>query len=279
MNIVNRIAAAVGGRGWRLAFHPDTETERLKAAHRRGYALFHMHEPLDPNTLCLRRAYIYPFWQIEATNERWNFDVARAAFDPASVNPAQAAEFYGRWRGKVHGQADLGGLGYVLIPLQGRLTAHRSFQAASPIDMIRATLRADPARPVRATLHPKEVYSIDDHAALTQLAASHPRFSVMAASDDLVRGCDYIVTQNSSVVLDGFFAGKPAVQFARTDLHHIAGSVHRLGVDAAFASVRGPVPDFAAYLSWFLRRHCINGGAPQAEDQILARFARHGWQI
>ena len=42
----------------------------------------HIKMPLDKRGLCFRRAYHYPFWQIEQTAERWSWDVAQAAFEP-----------------------------------------------------------------------------------------------------------------------------------------------------------------------------------------------------
>lgn len=90
INFFNKMAAALPG--WTLRYHEDTEAQRL-AAPLRGYGLFHMQEPPVSTILCLRRAYHYPFWRIEATNERWHFDVAKAAFDPADVPTDQAERF------------------------------------------------------------------------------------------------------------------------------------------------------------------------------------------
>ncbi|HEX9856948.1 MAG TPA: hypothetical protein VGA75_01235, partial [Paracoccaceae bacterium] len=209
VNIVNRIAAAVAPAGWRLAFHDDTAAGRARAARRGGHTLLHMQEPDSPRALCLRRAYHYPFWQIEATNERWRFDVARADFAAGDIDPTEARPFFRRWRDKVLGGVPIRREGFIFMPLQGRLTQHRSFQAASPLEMIEATLEADPARPIHATLHPKESYDAAELAALEALAARFPRFRLVRGdAGDLVASCDYVVTQNSSVALTGFFAKK-----------------------------------------------------------------------
>lgn len=280
VNIVNRITAAVAPAGWRVAIHGDRAADRLKATRQGGFALFHMQEPEGPNTLTLRRAYHYPFWQIEATNERWNFDVARAHFDADSVDPDEAGRFFRRWRDRILGAAQIRREGFLFMPLQGRLTENRSFQSMSPVQMIEATLAADPRRPIRATLHPKETYPPSEIAALDRIAARHPRFQVIAGrAEDLLATCDAVVTQNSAVALNGFFAQKPAVLFAGSDFHHIAGSVPREGIERAFARIDAPPPDYARYLTWFFRGHCVNGGDPHAEDQILARLRRHGWPI
>lgn len=274
VNIVNRIAKAVAPSGYDLVFCGEEEALGADGLH-----LLHMREPEAPNTLTLRRAYTYPFWQIEATNQRWNFDVAKAVFDPSKIEADQARPFFRRWREKFLGAGPTRREGFIFMPLQGRLGLHRSFQAMSPLAMIEATLAADPKREVRATLHPREVYEPADLAKLDALAARFPRFRcIKSEARDLILSCDYVVTQNSSVALHGFFAKKPAVLFAGIDFHHIAGSVLRDGVATAFETLEEP-RDYAAYLFWFFKLNCVNGGAPEAEAQILARFRRHGWPV
>lgn len=273
VNILNRIGNAVGPAGYRLRFH--AEGSRAQG----GLHMVHMKAPFAPGCLCLRRAYTYPFWQIEATHERQDFDVARAGFDPDSIDMAEARPFFRRWRDKFLGPGEVTRDGFVFLPLQGRLREHRSFQSMSPLAMIEAALEADPARRMVATLHPRESYDAADHAALAAISARFPRFELVRAdAATLVRGCDYIVTQNSAVALTGYFAKKPAVVFAGIDFHHIAGSVPRDGVEAAFAMARA-ARGFVPYLYWFFRLNTINGGAAEAETQILTRLRRHGWPV
>jgi hypothetical protein len=280
VNIINLIGNVVGRAGWRLAFHADTEAEREKAPNRSGYALFHMTEPFGARCLTLRRAYFYPFWQIEATAGRGRFDVARKSFEPGTVEPAQAKAFVRRWRPKLLGDRRITSENFVFMPLQGRLSEHRSFQAMSPLDMIAATLEALPRHRIVATLHPKESYSDADLVALDKLSQAHHRFRLASeAGEDLLSRCKYVVTQNSALALTGFFAEKPAVLFAEIDFHHIAGSVPKLGLAPAFDRLGAQSPDFAAYLFWFFRLNCINGGAPEAEGQILARLRAHDWPL
>lgn len=275
VNIFNRMQAALPD--WRLVYVPDTEAERLRAPDR-DHNLFHMVEPTGPNVLCLRRAYHYPFWRIEATNERWNFDVARAMFDPARVPAEEARAFLDRWRPKVFRDGPVTREGFVFVPLQGRMSEHRSFQSMSPFAMIETVLAQDPSRRVLATPHPREDYSDRDMAALSDLQRRFPKLQLVRRdTKDLLGACDYVVTQNSSVALTGFFAGKQAVLFAGIDFHHVAGSVPFVGVARAFNMLRQPLPDFSAYLWWFFKAQSINGGAPDAEDQIRSRFRRHGW--
>lgn len=275
INLFNKMAQALAG--WNLRYHEDTEAERL-AAPGRGYGLFHMHEPPVPTILCLRRTYHYPFWRIERTNERWNFDVARARFDAAQVPPERVAAFDARWRPRIFRDGPVHRRGFVFMPLQGRLAEQRSFQSQSPLQMIETCCKAWPDRPVRATLHPKETCSAADHQALSALADRFAHFQlVQADAKDLLADCDLVVTQNSAVALTGFFARKPAVLFAGSDFHHIAASVPREGLKSAL--IPRPDPDFAAYLFWFFQRQSINAGAANAVEKIRARFAALGFPL
>jgi hypothetical protein len=279
INIINLIGKAVATVGYGLKFNDDTVQDRKRARPGKDLHLFHMQDPTGPHVLNLRRAYTYPFWQIETTNNRWDFDIANAKFKAAAINMTLARPFFKRWRSRILGDDLRSRDGFVFMPLQGRLREHRSFQTMSPQAMIEATLEAEPNRDIRATLHPGETYDDADFAMLETFSARYSRFkAVVGDARMLVRHCDYVVTQNSSVALTGFFAKKPAVLFAGIDFHHIAGSVARAGVTKAFAHTAVQAP-FVAYMYWFFKTHMINGGAPDAEAQILARMRAHGWPV
>lgn len=275
--ILNRVIETVEARGWTCLLHAETETAALPVAE--GYHLVLNRPVIGGNTLTLRRCLREPFWRIEATNDRWDWDFARKPFRPGQVT-GNAGGFIGNWRGRIFGDLPLTRDGYVLIPLQGKLLDHRHFQSMSPLDMIRATLRAEPDRPLIASLHPKETYSGPELDALAALIAAEPRLALATRPTlDLLAGCDYVVTQNSSTALAGFFAEKPAVLFARIDFHHIAGSVPDLGVEAAFARALGPAPAFARYLFWYFKQNAITAWADDVQDRIADTLRGHGWPI
>ncbi|MFC2970001.1 hypothetical protein [Acidimangrovimonas pyrenivorans] len=280
LGIANRIRAAFESRDFRVEFVSDSAENRLSALPGTGYHLFHLQEAMGPNTLVLRLAYYYPFWRIEESNARWQFDVAHATFDPETIDPETARAFVARRRRKLFGARRPENKGFILIPLQGRLTEHRSFQSMSPLDMIRATRAADPEREILLRRHPGESYSREEMTALRQLIDTTPGVRLATRPTlALLAECDYVVTQNSSVALAGFFLEKPAVLFARIDFHHIVASVPEIGIAAAFRAVRGPAPDYTRYLWWFLRETTIDATAEDAETRILARARRFGWPV
>ncbi len=281
-NFINKVSEVLKAGGMDVAFDGDDPAARLRARARSGYSLFLMQQPVNARSLVFRLTYIFPFWHIEKQAERWEWPVAKAVFDPHAVDPRKASNFYRFWRKRLFDDAPLSARrdGFVFVPLQGRLLDQRSFQFASPIDMLRAVLEHEPDRQVVATLHPNETYSDEEATALQALSEANPRLFVQTAgADRYVQNCDYIVTQNSSVGLKGLFFGKPLVLFAKSDFHHIGLNVAELGAARAIQRAPSHTPDYASYLFWFLQQQAINAGRPEAKNKIRNVLRGHGWPI
>ena len=279
---VNKVRAGFEAAGFRVDIMRDTEGERLKSAARRGYALFLMQEPLHDHALSMRRAYYYPFWRIEKSARRWEFEVAKKPFDPAMIDPDMAAEWHARWGRflfrKGPAQAERSGMLYV--PLQGRLLERRSFQTMSPVDMIAEVQARAGQRKILLGLHPGETYSPEELAAVERIAEADSRVSwQMGGMDKALRLADLVVTENSTGALSGFFFKKPAVLFAETDFHHAIPQVSALGVEEAFRQAEAADPAFAEYLFWFIQMNAIKADTPEAESLIVETCRRHGWQV
>ncbi|MEQ9692775.1 hypothetical protein [Shimia sp. SDUM112013] len=246
------------------------------------FALFHMQQPDRPKGVTVRRSYYYPFWQIERTSERWNWDVARAPFDRKHVDPNTAAQFFGFWQKRLFkdGPQSAANDGFIYVPLQGKLLQHRSFQHCSPMKMLDHVLAHSSGRKVIATLHPGETYSERELFALETLADATPNLTLqMGGMEPLLQRCAFVVTQNSSVAFAACFFRKPSILFAGIDFHHICANVSDLGVKAAFESVTTMEPDYAAYVWWFLQHRSINAGRPEAKDKIKQRLRDLGWPV
>ena len=246
-----------------------------------GWSMSHIKTPPDGRGLCFRRVYHYPFWQIEQSAERWAWDVAQDVFAPDPAEAKQAAWFYGYWQKRLFGEAPsrTSKDGFVYVPLQGKLLDHRPFQICSPLDMVEHCL-AQTSGPVITTLHPNERYERTERAALRKLEKTHPRLTVQTGGmENLLAGCDYVVTQNSSVAFNGYFFGKAALLFRKTDFHHIAVQADLDDLGAGFAAVQQVTPDYATYIHWFWQKNSINAGRPEAEEMIAARLRRLGWPV
>ncbi len=263
--IFGAVADVVKAAGWEVRYAGQAAEIAGE-----GYHLVYNRPTEGPFCFSLRRCYLEKYYRIEATNDRWNWDVTGLAFPG---KPGQAW-FQNYWAERLfHGLKVYRG-GYIFMPLQGKLLQRRHFQAASPVEMIRATLAADPERRIVAGLHPREVYSEAELDALRGIE----RFELVTGSMPWLAGCDYVVTENSSLALTGFFASKPAVLFARIDFHHIAASVHRLGVAGAFEAVQHPQP-YADYLHWFFKKQALCEVGDDRDAQIAARLRAHGWPL
>ncbi len=276
-NFMNVLRQAVEGAGWRIEWHQTGAMARMAAPLRDGYALFHMEAPTHDRALTFRRAYHYPFWQIEPVQQRWRFAVAQSRYDPGTVDSQAARAFAQRLRDRVLPGPPPRRGDTVLVPLQGHIRRCRSFQTMSPVEMLEAV--AATGRPTIATLHPRESYDDADHAALARLATLYPNLRIGGDTARLIRDCAFVATQNSAVAFDGYLLGKPAVLFGQIDFHHIGLNVADLGAREALAQAESHAPDFDRYLFWFLQQNAINATRPDAGARILAAMRRGGWPI
>lgn len=278
-NFIKRLGNVLTNTGFTLAFHDATD--EAAAAQDPGFAIFLMQAPLTPHGLTIRRTYIDPFWHIEQSAERWTWPVAQASFDASQIDPKTAQQFCNRWRKQLFGKQEPAdkGHGYVFAPLQGQLLNHRSFQHCSPIKMLDILAKQE-HRPILATLHPGEAYNTLERDALAELCDTHTHLLISdQPSDQLLRECDYLLTQNSSLALKAMFLHKPCALFARSDFHHICANSHDLGPGRAIQAARTLNPNYDAYLWWFLQDQAINAGRPEAETKIKAALTRCGWPI
>jgi hypothetical protein len=281
-NFIDLVSNVAKNAGYQVELYPFSDVELSKPVEETVYTLTHMKQGPVKRGLVFRRVYYYPFWQIDQTAERWGWDVAQAEFDASLVPAAEAQKFAGFWKKRLFGAAPLNTSrkGMIYVPLQGRLSLHRSFQSCSPLEMLEHTIEHSAGRQIVATLHPKESYIAADLAALERLERRHQNLTVtMGDMETHLRQCDYVVTQNSSAAFAGYFFGKPALLFAKIDFHHIAVRADLANLASSFAKVAQANPAYDRYLWWFLQSQSINAGKDTASDKITARFARFGWPM
>jgi len=279
-NFLNVIRNAVQPYGFRVEFRRNSDEEWLKSAGRNGYSLFHMEDPFHECALNFRRSYFFPFWRIEAAQKRWDFDVAKKAFDPEALNAETCTIWANNWRNWLFKIKDTAFErdGPVYVPLQGRPLRQRSFQAASPIEMLEHTIARYQKDPIIVGLHPGEKYSDEEMAVLNDLKSEHTDLQfVTGKMDRFLKNCRCVVTQNSSAALFGYFFHKPALLYGKIDFHHISANVHELGVEAAFDALETTLPEFDRYLYWFTMENAIKADADDAEAQVIAVLKRHKW--
>ena len=116
--------------------------------------------------------------------------------------PIVRSAFFAQWQQQLFGEVrkDTTRDGSILMPLQGKLTETRRFQACSPIEMISQTAAHFKDRPILVTLHPREDYSARDRQGLEAVVRQHSNVEVTQRNSfEIMQSCDFIVTQNSSV--------------------------------------------------------------------------------
>ncbi|NIZ60536.1 hypothetical protein DL239_06050 [Sedimentitalea sp. CY04] len=278
--IVNVVSSVAKKAGMRVEVLLNTKQAKERVARGQEYSMVHMEPPLNNRGLTFRNCYGGPFWQIDQSGARWNWQVARQAFTASDTPRAEIDAFFNHWRTRLHGEsaAAVSKQGFIYMPLQGKLLTCRSFQCCSPVEMIEATLQQSEL-PILATLHPNETYSQAERDALDALQQHHSRFQLVEMPmAQALSGCDLVVTQNSSAAFHAGFFGKASVLFAQVDFHHIVANVADLGVAAAFDAARGDLPDFACYLHWYWQQ-AINIEASDSQTQICHRLRHFGWPV
>lgn len=278
-NFLNRLTAVLNECGYRTEYWETGFAERIATGALPGWSMFEMEPPAGPQSLVFRRAYVAPFWQIDRTDKRWDWDVGRAKFGVTDTQRYAAVEFAAAWRRRLYewqtGTATRDGS--IFVPLQSRLLEKRQFQAASPIDMLAELLSRYPGRSVNASLHPKVTYTDEETAALTALAGHHPALTIgRQPAAALLATCDLVATQNSSVAFEALFWRKPAILFAGIDFHHAMASVWRDGTDAAFDQLESGTPDFDGYLWWYLQHQSLNAGREDFRIRSMVRLGDLG---
>ena len=277
-SMFSRISDAVTAVGWRV--HLCDEAQRHDIPHRDGWHLVNNREPPSDRCLTLRVAGFQPFWQIERTNDRQDWEITHSAYEPPDVPPERIAQFLAQWRKVVLEDRKPTQGGGIFVPLQGQLTERQYFQSASPILMLHQVLTRYPQTRVTSTLHPKETYDTEEREALARLQALHPNFHLQTGGSlEVLATCDQVICENSSVAMKGFLWGKPAMFWARIDFHHIAASVPHTGEEAAFAQLeQAERPDFGRYLFWYCRLQSLFGWEDNP-GRIRARLRDLGWPI
>lgn len=279
----NKMKSAFESIGYNVATKEDSNENILLSSSDPGYSLILEGEPLNSKSLCFRRAYTEPFWQIEKSAKRWEFEVASLPFLPDDTNSQPARYFTRYWRKKLFGHADLlrETPKHILCPLQGQLLRQRSFQSMSPLEMLEELAAHESSRPILATLHPSENYSQEEISALNIVMYRHKNISVSRAdTKTLISSSSYIATMNSTVSFWGMFWGVPSVLFGRVDFHHLHPNTFDNSVIEAI-KLQDSVDTslYEKYIYWFWKQQSIRSWSDDAEKSILNVVNRRGWRL
>ena len=273
-NFLGLTVSALQSRGHTVHLRDDSDIERAQSLNRTGYALFHMQPATTSRGLTFRLAYVFPFWKIERSDKRWEWDVASETYDVSAIDREAALDFLYRTRKRLFGDVGSTGQDHVLIALQGQLLRHRSFQSMSPIEMIEDVLSLAGQRQILISRHPKERYSTDEAAELKRIATADARVRLnTGASAAELANASAVVSQTSSVAFQGLFFGAQPVLYGKTDFHHVAAG------PASIQARNADELEFAPFLYWYLQKRALNAGRPDAQKKIVDRLIELGWEI
>jgi len=246
-----------------------------------GFAISHDSTPLGAYGLVARQVYATPFWRIDKELPLWRATVAQNRFIPGSIDGEQAEVFYHFWRDRLLGDAPYRATkdGFALITLSGDLSVQRDGQICTPLQMVEQSLIYEPDRPITICLAPGTAYGDADMEALRRLDEGSQRVTIRIGDrKNLLRTCDYVVTQEGAVAFQACLFAKNPILFARTDARHIALEA-RLGKMEAFEKAVLHSPDYPRYTTWFLRDHAINVMEDDPRPAIARRLRACGWPI
>lgn len=279
----NRLKLAFEGVGYTVIAKEDTNANMLASSNEAEFSLFLEHEPFHSRSLCFRRAYTEPFWRIEESDKRWEFEVATRPFLPDDIDRQPARYFTRYWRKKLFGHADLAREApkHILCPLQGQLLRQRSFQSTSPLKMLEELANLENSRRIVVTLHPNEKYSQEEIAALNSVLHRYRNISLSRAdAKSLISSSFYIATMNSTISFWGMFWGVPSVLFGRIDFHHLHPNTFDSSVTEAI-KMQDSVDTslYEKYIYWFWKQHSIRSWSDDAEECIINVVNRRGWRL
>lgn len=230
-------------------------------------------------------AYNFPFWNLDPLGIRALSSIAAMRFDPAMIDPSQAADFAARLRKRLVeprisrypqpvDRVDLP-KGHIAVFLQSE--AHRGVEETCYLslrEMLAALIARGDPRAIVIKPHPRDRAS-KTRDYLARLAARDNRIRVLDANiHDILAQASVGVTINSAVGIEAHLHRVPVVLCGQTDFHHAAVTVTEpAAMNAAIAKAEATVWAHDAYLQWYFAQQCLNAGKPSLVDDFLAKIA------
>lgn len=286
----NMLAVKAEGEGWKILLSRDGSRISKTLLAGAGVNLLVDPKPrLDasdragPRRLHVMPSYVWGFWYMDPEGVFWTSSLARATFEPDLVEAKGAEWFFN------------GVTGYMLRenvskhPQPARRAQDTSLAAVvycQDVDlyktlrpwistevMVATTAKASAPNPIAIKLHPSQQPQRAD--AIRALVATLENAHLTEASlHDLNTRAAVVVTQNSAAGFEALMQRRPVITCAPCDFHHAtvqAQSAPELSAAIAAAPARMAGFDYPAYLTWFLRDHCLE---PQAPDFAARAWAR-----
>lgn len=257
----------------------------------RGFHLLDHGRMRHPRVLNCGSAYIAPFRYLDPWGIRAFSSIAGQVFDAKRIPVDAAMGFQARL---VKRLVDARRSRYyqpeTCVPVPAHCIAvflqteqHRAVGETcylSMREMVFGLLARPDPRPIVIKPHPRDV----DFATLdwlANLALTDARLHIIPGNiHDILGACDVVVTINSAVGIEAMVHSKPVVLCGHCDFHHCAVTAKQMGdLGDAIARAESTHWPFAAFLTWFYRRKCIDPRSETLGQDILARISQTGFDV
>jgi hypothetical protein len=233
-------------------------------------------------------AYFWEFWHLDPVGTKAFSSIGLQQYDPNSVKPQRAKNFsdnlrkrYLSQRKSKYGQpsecSDFPP-GAVAVFFQGDYPANSGATRFSDLDVLQAVQSGAGDRPIIVKPHPLASTS-SDADIIANLARDDPRIVLSDGNvHDILAASALTASVNSTVALEGFMHGVPAVLFGTSDFHHIATTIKT--PDSFAAALDAELhrdEDYDRFLAWYFLKHCLPLNSGKLEDMIWQRFENAGF--
>ncbi len=235
------------------------------------------------NVLNAGVAYFWEHWHLDPVGTKAFSSIGNAVYDPQAVSPDRARAFsrnlkkryLQKRRSKYEQPQDTQSFrpGAISVFFQGNYPINSGATQFSDIDMLLAVQNGAGDRPIVVKPHPLVSDKLDIQAAL-DLASQDDRIEVTDANiHDILSSSAATVSINSTVALEGFMHGVPAVLLGKSDFHHIASTVSKPAlISQSLNHELGREADYDRYLAWYFLKHCIQINSAKVHEKIWERF-------
>jgi hypothetical protein len=257
----------------------------------RGFHILDHGRTRHPRVLNCGSAYISPFRYLDPWGIRAFSSIAGQVFDAKRIPFEAAHGFHARLvkrlvetrRSRYHQPETSVPVPANCIAVFLQTEQHRSVGETcylSMREMVLALLARTDPRPIVIKPHPRDVdFSTLDW--LANLVPTDARLHIIPANiHDILEACDVVVTINSAVGIEAMVHSKPVVLCGHCDFHHCAETAKQISdLDGAIARAEATEWPFAAFLTWFYRRKCIDPRSETLGQHILARISHTGFDV
>lgn len=233
-------------------------------------------------------AYFWEFWHLDPIGTKAFSSIGQATYDPEAVSVRRTQTFasnlkrryLGKRKSKYKQPEESQTLpsNAISVFFQGKYPINAGATKHSDIDVLLATQTAVGDQPIIVKPHPLSS-DATDISIVRELARQDERIVLTDANvHDILASSACTVSINSTVALEGYLHGVPAVLCGTSDFHHIARTVIDLSqLSPEFGKAVEMELDYENYLAWYFLKNCIHLNSGRLQDRFWERLAKVGF--